>query len=320
VNVIKSVHSRPRSTGAGFSGFTLVELLVVIGIIALLISILLPSLSKARAAAQSTACLSNLRSIGQLVAVYQAQNKGSYPPLSQWSTGTFGGNRYRGYNLWSLIGVTAGTKTAVCPTAAQMDAPRWSEANNPVRAHYSYRYNWLLSGSETNTTVLPHLPHARPRSTPTGAYDPNPMRTVKNSSETLMFVDYPQMIAIQTNDAAGTDRGMDSATVKPGSPFIVNVGGTNRQAIRSVAPIHGKVKPSRFVTVLSNGFIPLEGSVNVLYCDGSARPAAVAQGQFNNTADPGNKVLLDDSTANGNIRSGNMSLIENTRLDPTQTP
>jgi prepilin-type N-terminal cleavage/methylation domain-containing protein len=61
------------------AGFTLVELLVVIGIIALLISILLPTLNKAREAAKRTACLANLRSIGQLVTMYAVQAKGQIP-------------------------------------------------------------------------------------------------------------------------------------------------------------------------------------------------------------------------------------------------
>ena len=59
--------------------FTLVELLVVIGIIALLVSILLPSLNRAREAARRTKCLSNLRSIGHLVTIYANQNKGLMP-------------------------------------------------------------------------------------------------------------------------------------------------------------------------------------------------------------------------------------------------
>jgi prepilin-type N-terminal cleavage/methylation domain-containing protein/prepilin-type processing-associated H-X9-DG protein len=60
-------------------GFTLVELLVVIGIIAMLISILLPSLRKARMAAQEVQCLSNLRQIGMGVQTYADQNHGELP-------------------------------------------------------------------------------------------------------------------------------------------------------------------------------------------------------------------------------------------------
>jgi prepilin-type N-terminal cleavage/methylation domain-containing protein/prepilin-type processing-associated H-X9-DG protein len=73
----------PSQPAKGFAlvakGFTLVELLVVIGIIALLISILLPALQRARDSANTLACLSNQKQLALLVNMYATENKGTLP-------------------------------------------------------------------------------------------------------------------------------------------------------------------------------------------------------------------------------------------------
>lgn len=86
-SIEKPSNIRPRRRGELCSvraAFTLVELLIVIGIIALLMGLLLPSLGRVRQQARQLKCLSNQRQIGVALQMYATDNKGWYPCHSNW--------------------------------------------------------------------------------------------------------------------------------------------------------------------------------------------------------------------------------------------
>ncbi len=153
----------------GKKSFTLIELLVVIAIIAILASILLPTLNSARDRAKSIKCLSNLKQIGLKVQMYADSYNGYLIPAA-YDLG--GQDRWWTYFLDDVDGKPAGTfqksKGAVCPSLvipASMVSTAWGD--------FSYAYNpYFGSGRWTNANLTSgygsKLSRINPRSIYTG--------------------------------------------------------------------------------------------------------------------------------------------------------
>ena len=113
-------------------GFTLVELLVVVSIIALLIALLLPALARSKELANRAVCSANIRSIIQSMVIYAQSDKNQFPSVP--------GSGWGGY-VNANWGFTTGPSTA---TAQEAIAAWYSPANSPDSAPCPLACLWLL--------------------------------------------------------------------------------------------------------------------------------------------------------------------------------
>lgn len=147
-------------------GFTLIELLVVISIIAMLLATLLPSLQKARESAKLTVCMSNLKSLGQMLYLYANDYKGSVPvytyrgyspeALTGWTHNLiwYGTDRWQG--LGRFYPYITDNKVFFCPTdkaKKSYSKVQWHNLGNVwVEASYCHR-----GGDQTDSNKKPGL-------------------------------------------------------------------------------------------------------------------------------------------------------------------
>ncbi|HSH95648.1 MAG TPA: type II secretion system protein [Roseimicrobium sp.] len=121
-------------------GFTLVELLVVIGVIAVLLAMLMPALQKVQAAAAKTHCAANLRQLGQAFHLYADENKGILPIYASANTGNIDGY----FPAKPLNSTSPGWVSSLERLLSRHDnLLAWRVAQCPVRGRDYFATDWL---------------------------------------------------------------------------------------------------------------------------------------------------------------------------------
>ncbi len=199
---------RLRSTAyavAARVAFTLVELLVVIGIIALLIGLLLPTLSRAREQAKAVKCLSNLHQLGLAAFGVAADNHGSFPQAQT------GGKVYWDFDESDSANIKPGLLWQGRTNTAVQQCPSYDGTALGTNDPYTgYNYNTSYIGGGVGETTPIGNPHESPAK----------LGSIKRSTDVAMFGD-----AMSTG---GTNKYMRAPLLMSRTDIGDSVGGATR--------------------------------------------------------------------------------------------
>ena len=281
------------SSGRSTSGFTLVELLVVIGIIAVLIAILMPALSAARAQSMAIKSMSNLRQLAIGLDMYKGENKGYYPrhssiagettglpapnkkPRTRWADDIFHYVQNTEVYRSPLIGDDdwdARMKSPFAHTCDQTGATGLPVAGTLYWGGYGYNYQYLGNARKPAAGMQPfhaNTAQIKQSSQTIALADSNGSRNggAVFTSEGVYSIDPPLMSV----DLGSKGSRKSSATPGPGNYGYT--GGNDGDPAHRATPIERN-----------------RGKVNVLFCDGHGEPMTLRQ--------------MDDYDGDGQVDNG----------------
>jgi prepilin-type N-terminal cleavage/methylation domain-containing protein/prepilin-type processing-associated H-X9-DG protein len=207
--------------------FTLIELMVVVGLVSMLASLMLPVLGKMRNAARAAVCTSNLRVMGQAWTMYTAENRGRLMHYI-WSPPTAPDAGWKGYWL-GVIDTGAGVRgeALLCPSASEISSNAAARGYGSATTAWTGRFTAGVTGISFNATTYRNGSYGFNRYlTAGGGFGPDGRATfataVENLADVPMFFDCAYSDARPPNgtEIAPVEPPPDlrGATLRPGQP------------------------------------------------------------------------------------------------------